>query len=823
MTIHGVTGDLNKDGVLDDRRSKGRNWRQMAAVKRVLEYWRTHGNEKPYPMLALPTGFGKGHIIQRLLREKPSAKILLIVGAKNILLDQSKEVLVSFAKQEAGLTDYSVFPITTGKVVLATWQGLISASRRHGLTELFGRLVIVDEGHNTGTWKRLEILKELKPAAVVGLTATAYRSSGPYKWPNEYGFEIVDAMPLPECIMEGWLSPMAGIAIDTKVLLPKEVRDINGLNYRRLNKALRNHPHLFERIATEIGTRFLPSGMKTVIIVNRINQEACVMARILKRMGFSVGLAVNQTKANELREEFVTNEAIGRYKLPPEHPDSIQVLISPQVIGEGFDAPMTECVVWAAPTMSALRYTQVVGRGTRICPGKKFCLIVDFVYMIESYGYCYNFAQFMPHEFLHELPGGLMYIGPDYVLPSVQIPPEFTQGGDLVSVFDLVTPFYPPAGDWVNMLQIGKQLGKSNTWVEKRIPETGVTPETRMGLTGPRNYYPPVILTLLRKKAEEDIHGGEWKTENAIASELGIDKPRIRRLIKDLGIRFEIRLSTAGGKNRHYAPEDVDQIREAYEAIPRAGDWFCLEEIAESLGRIKSTPWVQERLDERYGNIAEIRLTRGSSRRETYHYPPEAVTVIRELQNKEVVAGTWLNRNQIAEAVNKSAAWTQKQLDRLHPNIGENRIGKAGAPSVHYPPETVAAIRKIAEEYPEAGEWKTLRQMATLMGRSEKWVREHVIGTEHEKTAEKRVGRGAVIALHFPLNVLEALKKESGEPVPPAGDWLSPTQIAELIGRDQSWVQFKLKEGLKIAGEKRIGRSNRILPHYPPSVLDLLR
>ncbi len=326
MTIHGVTGDINRDGVLDEKRSKGRNWRQLAAVKRVLEYWRTHGHHKPHPMLALPTGFGKGVIIQRILRQLRHKKILLIVGAKNLLLDQSKQVLIDYAKQESGSTDYSVFPETSGKVVLATWQGLAAAYRRpQGLDVKFG-LAIVDEVHNSGTWKRLDILRELAPDAIVGLTATAYRSTGAYKWPHEYGFEIVDAMPLPDCIIKGWLSPMAAIAIDTHVLLPKEVRETNKLNYRKINKALGNHPHLFERIATEVGTRFLPSGMKTVIIVNRIEQEACVIARILKKMGYDVGLAVNQAKSRQLSEEFITTDAISRYKLPPEHPDSIQVL-----------------------------------------------------------------------------------------------------------------------------------------------------------------------------------------------------------------------------------------------------------------------------------------------------------------------------------------------------------------------------------------------------------------------------------------------------------------------------------------------------------------
>lgn len=821
MRIHGVTGDIDKDGILDEKRSKGRNWRQKAAVQRVLEYWRTHGHEKPYPMLALPTGFGKGIIIKRILRQLRHKKILLIVGAKNLLLDQSKQVLIDYAKQESGSTDYSVFPETSGKVVLATWQGLAAAYRRpKGLDVKFG-LAIVDEVHNSGTWKRLDILRELAPDAIVGLTATAYRSTGAYKWPHEYGFEIVDAMPLPDCIMKGWLSPMAAIAIDTHVLLPKEVRETNKLNYRKINKALGNHPHLFERIATEIGTRFLPSGMKTVIIVNRIEQEACVIARILKKMGYDVGLAVNQAKSRQLSEEFITTDAISRYKLPPEHTDSIQVLISPQVIGEGFDAPMTECVVWAAPTMSALRYTQVVGRGTRICPGKKFCLIVDFVYMIENFGYSYNFAQFMPIEVLHELPGGIMYVGPENAIPTVQVPSKFTDG-PFVSVQKLVTSFYPPAGDWMNAYQLATLTDKSVRWVEYRLERDGAQGEARMSLTGPRVHYPPAVAEKLKLEADGLIPAEGWKTLKGIAREVGRGQGWVEKVIDRLGLVAEDRIDNAGRVWPHFSPEDVERIRCEAEAILPAGDWLCLEDIARSLGRVKSTPWVEARLKELFPNSSETRIAR-SRVQDLPHYPPEVVEVLRKLQEEGKPAEDWLSIQQIAKQTGKSEPWVKKQLEENFPTSAEKRIGVRVLPSPHYPPGVAEVIKKIADQFPPAGDWKTIRGMAAAIGRSEKWVRTHVEGTPREKLAESRVGMGNVIAPHFPPEVLEGLKRESGPTVPTAGTWLTPTQIAEALGRDQGWVQFKLK-ALQIKGELRKSlRNNRILPHYPPSAVEDIR
>lgn len=46
---------------------------------------------------------------------------------------------------------------------------------------------------------------------------------------------------------------------------------------------------------------------------------------------------------------------------------------------EGFDEPSIECVAMARPTQSRALYTQMVGRGTRLSPGKTDVLVLDFV------------------------------------------------------------------------------------------------------------------------------------------------------------------------------------------------------------------------------------------------------------------------------------------------------------------------------------------------------------------------------------------------------------------------------------------------------------
>jgi hypothetical protein len=55
------------------------------------------------------------------------------------------------------------------------------------------------------------------------------------------------------------------------------------------------------------------------------------------------------------------------------------VLCNCAVLTEGFDCPSVDCVIVARPTKSRPFYLQMLGRGTRVYPGKDNCLILDVI------------------------------------------------------------------------------------------------------------------------------------------------------------------------------------------------------------------------------------------------------------------------------------------------------------------------------------------------------------------------------------------------------------------------------------------------------------
>jgi superfamily II DNA or RNA helicase len=62
---------------------------------------------------------------------------------------------------------------------------------------------------------------------------------------------------------------------------------------------------------------------------------------------------------------------------------AISVVANAAVFTEGFDEPSLDCIIVARPTLSRVLYTQIIGRGTRLFPGKTDCLVIDMVGVTE--------------------------------------------------------------------------------------------------------------------------------------------------------------------------------------------------------------------------------------------------------------------------------------------------------------------------------------------------------------------------------------------------------------------------------------------------------
>src|SRR5262249_45525244 len=64
----------------------------------------------------------------------------------------------------------------------------------------------------------------------------------------------------------------------------------------------------------------------------------------------------------------------------------IRALASMGVLTTGFNAPSVDLIAMLRPTKSVGLYVQMVGRGTRLAPGKQNCLVLDFAGNVARHG-----------------------------------------------------------------------------------------------------------------------------------------------------------------------------------------------------------------------------------------------------------------------------------------------------------------------------------------------------------------------------------------------------------------------------------------------------
>ena len=113
---------------------------------------------------------------------------------------------------------------------------------------------------------------------------------------------------------------------------------------------------------------------KTVIFLPLV-KTAQKMRDILSRHGFRAA-EVDGESAD--RAEVLADFERGRYN----------VLCNSMLLTEGWDSPGVDCVIVLRPTKVRSLYCQMVGRGTRIAPGKDHLLLLDFLWHTQRHDLC---------------------------------------------------------------------------------------------------------------------------------------------------------------------------------------------------------------------------------------------------------------------------------------------------------------------------------------------------------------------------------------------------------------------------------------------------
>ena len=337
---------------------------QKEAKKAVLSEWNKGVKST---LMVLPTGTGKTIVFASIIKnivEKGGR--CLILAHRGELLDQAADKLsqatglgCALEKAESTAID-SWFQVVVGSV-----QTMMRKNRREGH---YYSHIIIDEAHHAVSKSYTEILNDFPDAKILGVTATADR--GDKRSLAEVFDTLAYEYSLPDAIRSGFLVPIKALTLPLNIDLNNIKMSVGDFNVSEVGTTL--DPYLDE-IADKIIEE--ASDRKTVCFLPLIATSQKFLQKLLNR-------GVNAREVNG--ESFDRAETLEWFdKAGPG-----AVLLNAMLLTEGWDCPSADCICVLRPTKIRSLYTQMVGRGTRLFPGKKDLLLLDFLWHSERHELC---------------------------------------------------------------------------------------------------------------------------------------------------------------------------------------------------------------------------------------------------------------------------------------------------------------------------------------------------------------------------------------------------------------------------------------------------
>lgn len=330
-------------------------------------------------LIILPTGGGKTIIFSELIRRKNLKT--LIIAHRLELLNQAEEKLKFVAPDiESGV--FCGTRKELGKqVTIASIQSASSPKNRELFLKEDFELLIIDEAHHAPArtylglmdylgFKQLDFVRNNKASQsgiVLGFTATAKR--GDRKALKRIFDEIAYELKLEHLVARGFLARPKGLHVTVDIDL-EDVQTVMG-DYKKLSlrKVMTSDPA--RKIVAKTITKFA-SERKGIVFSCDI-QHAELLKKDIENAGFKSAV-VHSNVSLDRRKKALKDFSEG----------DLQFLINPMILTEGFDCPVADCMINAAPTQNRPLYIQKAGRVLRLHPEKEDALLIDFGYSGEE-------------------------------------------------------------------------------------------------------------------------------------------------------------------------------------------------------------------------------------------------------------------------------------------------------------------------------------------------------------------------------------------------------------------------------------------------------
>jgi DNA repair protein RadD len=298
-------------------------------------------------LFVLATGGGKTAIFTAIA-EKSDKRILILAHRKELIEQISERLTVSH-----GVIMSSVDPNYTERIQVGSVQSVVKR-----LDKINPEFIIVDEAHHSVAGQYEKIMQAFPNTYVLGVTATPCRLDG--KGLRSAFDVMIEGPSIRELIDMGYLCNAKVYASEQDL---NKIRSTGGdYNKADLEAAMLKTKITGDAVST---WRKYANDKQTIVFCVSI-KHANMVCGMFNLLGHKAEVISSHNTKQE-REEI-----LNRFKS-----QTTTLLISVDIISEGFDVPSCEAVILLRPTKSLSLYLQQVGRGLRTFNGKEQAIILD--------------------------------------------------------------------------------------------------------------------------------------------------------------------------------------------------------------------------------------------------------------------------------------------------------------------------------------------------------------------------------------------------------------------------------------------------------------
>lgn len=322
--------------------------------------------EQRSALAVLPTGTGKTVVFAHVADQHRPRGHVLVLAHRQELLTQAAEKIAAWTPLTVGIerAAYTVLGADLPDVVIASVQSLARPARLAQFPpDTFG-LVIVDEAHHAVAASYQRVLEHFSSAKILGVTATPDRLDGAGM--GRVFESVAYTYDLRSAIRDGWLARIRARRVVVDAVDLRRVRKSHG---DFVEADLETQLCEAEAIAGTVRPTVELAEERPTLVFAVTVRHAQALADALHAIRPGCARWLAGASSSEERTETLEHFARGRF----------QFLVGCMLFTEGFDCPPIACVTMARPTRSRALYTQMVGRGTRLHPGKSDLLVLDLV------------------------------------------------------------------------------------------------------------------------------------------------------------------------------------------------------------------------------------------------------------------------------------------------------------------------------------------------------------------------------------------------------------------------------------------------------------